>query len=96
MQRAGRFALGLGAVNVLSLILIAAVSAQEGGWPVGEAAMPPGALPVSEVARRLEGHGLTHIQRIEADGKTYRVRAVNDGGQRVELRVDPVSGDVVP
>ena len=95
MHNTGRLAFGLGAANLVALVLIVAVSASDGAWGKGANALPPHALPVSEVARKLETDGLARIYEIEADGKTYRVRAVDGGGRRIELSVDPVSGAVV-
>ena len=95
MTIARRMAIGLGTANLTALVLIAAVSANDGSWGTGAKSLPPDALPVSEVARKLEHQGLARIYRIEADGQSYRVRAVDEGGRRVEVSVDPKSGDVV-
>ncbi|MGQ9365986.1 PepSY domain-containing protein [Azospirillum sp. A39] len=95
MTIAGRMAIGLGTANLVALVLIAVASAGDGTWGTGAKSLPPDALPVSAVARKLEDEGLARIYRIEADGQEYRVRAVDGGGHRVELRVDPKSGSVV-
>lgn len=92
MKLTGRLALGLGAVNLATLILVAAVSADDTGWAAGQDRLPPDALPVSEIARRVEDQGVSHITRIETDGKSYRVRGLDQSGHHVERRIDPVSG----
>ncbi|WP_084536437.1 PepSY domain-containing protein [Azospirillum halopraeferens] len=95
MTTARRMAIGLGTANLTALVLIAAVSANDGSWGTGFRSLPPDALPVSEVARKLEHQGLARIYKIEADGSTYHVRAVDTVGRRVEVSVDPRSGIVV-
>lgn len=94
MRIAGRLALGLGAVNLLTLVLIAAVSAEDGSWAKRNALPPAHTIPVSEVARRAEQSGLDRIVRIETDGTSYHVQGLDGSGRRVELRVDPFDGTV--
>lgn len=94
MRIAGRLALGLGAVNLFTLVLIAAVSAEDGSWAKRNKLPPAHAIPVSEVAWRAEQSGLDRIVRIETDGTSYQVQGLDDSGRRVELRVDPFTGTV--
>jgi hypothetical protein len=92
---AGRMALGLGALNLATLILMAAVSADDGFWGIGNKTLPPGALPVSAIARGIEETGITHIYAIDAGRNVYEVKALDPAGKRVRLTVDPLTGAIL-
>jgi hypothetical protein len=93
---AGKLASALVALNLVTLVLMAAVSADEGYWGVGNKALPPDALPVSTVALMLEDRGYTRIYGIEAGHDAYEVKALDATGKRVRLTVDPNTGDSMP
>lgn len=52
-------------------------------------------LSAKQIIEKLESAGYTQIHDIEKDDGMWEVDAVNSAGQRVELDVDPVSGNVV-
>jgi hypothetical protein len=52
-------------------------------------------LDAKQIITKLESAGYTHIQDIEKDDGVWEVEATNTAGERVELEVDPVSGNVV-
>lgn len=95
MKLAGRLALGLGAVNLASLIAMAAVSAADGLWAVGDRVLPADALPVSVIAQRLESRGLVRIYGVETVKGAYEVKAVDAAGRRVRLTIDPITGNLI-
>jgi hypothetical protein len=92
---AGRLVLGLGALNLATLILMAAVSADDGFWGIGNKTLPPGALPVSVIARGIEDAGITHIYAIDAGRNVYEVKALDQAGKRVRLTIDPLTGAIL-
>jgi len=92
---ASRLALGLGALNFATLILMAAVSADDGFWGMGNKVLPPDALPVSSIARTLEDRGITRIFAIDASRNTYEVKAIDAEGKRVRFTIDPVTGAIL-
>ena len=59
------------------------------------ATLPEGALPLSELALRLERDGYDPILEIEFEDGAWEVEAYKDG-QVVEVEVDPLSGVVKP
>ena len=48
-----------------------------------------------DVQTKLEGAGYTDFREIERDKNKYEVKATDPQGQRVEMDVDPVTGDVL-
>ena len=52
-------------------------------------------LDAKQIIAKLESAGYTSITDVEKDDGMWEVDAVNSAGQRVELDVDPVSGNVV-
>jgi hypothetical protein len=52
-------------------------------------------LDAKQIITKLESAGYTQIHDVEKDDGMWEVDAVNSAGQRVELDVDPVSGNVV-
>lgn len=92
---AGKLALGLGALNLATLILMATVSADDGFWGIGNKTLPPGALPVSAIARSVEEAGIKHIYAIDAGRNVYEVKALDPSGKRIRLTIDPLTGAVI-
>jgi len=91
---AGKLALALVALNLATLILVAAVSADDGYWGAGNRVLPPDALPISTVAQMLEDRGYSRIYGIEANHDAYEIKALDAAGKRIRLTVDPVTGDL--
>lgn len=62
--------------------------------PAFAAPPPADAMPLSEILRGLEGQAdFSHIEDIEWDDDGYwEVEYVRSGGGKVEIRIDPVSG----
>lgn len=50
---------------------------------------------IAEVHERLAALGYSNIDKIEREGRTIEVRATEPNGERVKLRVDALTGDVV-
>lgn len=53
-----------------------------------------GWMSVEQLSARLNELGYTSIREIEADDGRYEVEARSPEGQRVELKVNPRSGDI--
>ncbi|MBB4265899.1 PepSY domain-containing protein [Roseospira visakhapatnamensis] len=51
-------------------------------------------LSVSEIADLVASRGLT-VRAVEAERSVYEVKAIDANGQRLELAVDPVTGDIL-
>ena len=47
------------------------------------------------MAQKLKTAGYSSLHKLEADDGRYEVEARNPEGQRVELKVNPRSGDIV-
>jgi hypothetical protein len=95
-RSASRLALTLGVTNLAALVTVAALSAGQGFWGIGDKVLPPDALPASEVVRKAERSGMGRIYGIDVDQGTWLVRAVDPQGKRVEMRLDPRTGKPVP
>ena len=52
-------------------------------------------LSLKDVQTKLEAAGYRDFRAIERDKDKYEVKATDPQGQRVELDVDPVTGDVL-
>ena len=52
-------------------------------------------LSIKDVQTKLEAAGYTDFREIEREKNKYEVKATDPQGQRVELDVDPVTGDVL-
>ena len=55
---------------------------------------PSGALPASEIAKRVEDSGIGVIGDLEFDDRLWEVEVRGDRG-RAELKIDPVSGETL-
>ncbi|HRM68062.1 MAG TPA: PepSY domain-containing protein [Thauera phenylacetica] len=51
-------------------------------------------LSIPQIHDKLEAAGYTEIEQIERDRDGYEVKATDREGQRVELEVDPLTGEV--
>lgn len=52
-------------------------------------------MSLKDVQTKLEAAGYTDFREIERDKNKYEVKATDPQGQRVELDVDPVTGEVL-
>ncbi|HRP95276.1 MAG TPA: PepSY domain-containing protein [Rhodocyclaceae bacterium] len=51
-------------------------------------------LSLTEIQQRLEAAGYRDIDKIEREDDYYEVKGIDPDGRRVELKLDPVSGEV--
>lgn len=52
-------------------------------------------MSIKDVLNKLEAAGYRDFREVERDDNRYEVKATDPQGQRVELDVDPVTGDVL-
>ena len=52
-------------------------------------------LSLQEVIARLETAGYSAFEEIERESDGYEVKALDPEGRRVEIDIDPVSGDIL-
>ncbi len=52
-------------------------------------------LSIKDVLNKLEAAGYTDFREVERDRNKYEVKATDPQGQRVELDVDPLTGDIL-
>lgn len=52
-------------------------------------------LSIPEVHTRLESAGYRNIEKIEREGGSYEIKAMDRNGQRVKLYVHPQTGEVM-
>lgn len=52
-------------------------------------------LPATEVVTRLSAQGYETVTKLEVRRGLYEAKATNRDGQRMELQVNPVTGDVI-
>ena len=97
--------LTLGASLAAGSLLLGPVLAQEAATPavppaVAAAATPaatpaPATLTLRQVLDKLEAAGYTHFQKIEHERTYFEVEATDPQGQRVELDIDAVTGEIL-
>lgn len=54
-----------------------------------------GGLPSSEILQRVEQAGFSDVRDLEFDDGLWEVKALDRDGRRVELLVDPASGEII-
>ncbi|ENO91919.1 hypothetical protein C662_14561 [Thauera sp. 28] len=59
------------------------------------AAAQPNWLSVQDVLSKLEAAGYSDFREVEREKNKYEVKATDPQGQRVELDVDPVTGEIL-
>lgn len=82
----------------LAAVAIAAgsiVSASGLAFADTDRALPTGSLGIAEIAAAVEAEGYTQISEIESEDGRYEVTATHSDGRRLELRVDPKSGEIL-
>ena len=52
-------------------------------------------MSIKDVLNKLEAAGYTDFREVERDRNKYEVKATDPQGQRVELDVDPLTGDIL-
>ena len=52
-------------------------------------------MSIKDVLNKLEAAGYRDFREVERDKNKYEVKATDPQGQRVEMDVDPVTGDVL-
>ncbi|HAF56345.1 MAG TPA: PepSY domain-containing protein [Thauera sp.] len=52
-------------------------------------------MSIKDLLNKLEAAGYRDFREVERDDNRYEVKAVDPQGQRVELDVDPVTGDIL-
>ena len=52
-------------------------------------------MSLQEVLSRLGAAGIHDVEEIEREGDKYEVKAIDPQGRRVELYVDPVTGEIL-
>lgn len=79
-----------------SIVGLAAVAALvTGHFAVAQTATTSNWLDPNEVIRNLEGAGYTDVHDLEKDDGIYEAEATNASGQRVDLDIDPSTGNVL-
>lgn len=60
-------------------------------------AAQPGAqwMSIEEVIRTVQAAGYRDVEEVERDDGRYEVKASDAEGRRVELKLDPVSGEIL-
>lgn len=76
--------LGAGAMLVPAFAQNAAATPAQSNW-----------MSLQEVQSKLEAAGYRDFEKVERERDKYEVKATDPQGQRVELDVDPLSGDVL-
>lgn len=86
--------LALGAALVAGGAILAPVVLAQMGGDTQPAASRQQWLSLSEIQQRLEAAGYRDIDKIEREDDYYEVKGTDPNGRRVELKLDPVSGEV--
>ncbi len=76
-------------------MLVPALAQPAATQPQAPAATTVNALPLSQVLSRLEAAGYTAIDEIERERDAVEVKATDAQGRRVELKLDPVTAEVL-
>jgi hypothetical protein len=101
------FALSLtfGATIAAGSLLLGPVFAQDAAPPAAQPAVgaeattattpAPATLTLRQVLDKLEAAGYRQFQKIEHERAYFEVEATNPQGQRVELEIDAVTGEIL-
>lgn len=79
--------------NVVGLAAVAALVT--GHFAVAQTATTSKWLDPNEVIRTLESAGYSDVHDLEKDDGIYEAEATNASGQRVDLDIDPATGNVL-
>ncbi|MER2553264.1 MAG: PepSY domain-containing protein [Thauera sp.] len=86
----GIFAAGAALVPAIAQTAPAATQAVPAGSPSQASWMT-----MQQIQTKLEAAGYRDFEKIERERNKYEVKATDAQGQRVELDVDPVNGDIL-
>lgn len=78
--------------TIRSTVLVLGLAAAGFAFAQGGAA---GGLSSSEILQRVEQAGFTDVRDLEFDDGLWEVKALASDGRRVELLVDPTSGEII-
>jgi Peptidase propeptide and YPEB domain. len=81
--------------KLLPAILGVAIAVSAPVWVAQAQEAPAQQLNIKQIIAKLESAGYTNIHDVEKDDGVWEVDAKNSAGQRVELIVDPVTGEVL-
>lgn len=59
------------------------------------AAAPANWMSIEQVNAKVQAAGYRDVEKIERDDGKYEVKATDAEGRRVELKLDPVSGEIL-
>lgn len=76
--------IGAGAMFVPAFAQNAATTTTQANW-----------MSMEQVQTRLESAGYRDFEKFERDSNKYEVKGTDAQGRRVELDVDPVTGDIL-
>ena len=76
--------IGAGAMFVPAFAQNAATTTTQANW-----------MSMEQVQVKLEAAGYRAFEKFERDSNKYEVKATDAQGRRVELEVDPVTGDIL-
>ncbi len=79
--------------NLAGLAAVAALVT--GSFAVAQTATTTKWMDPNEVIRTLESAGYTDVHDLEKDDGIYEAEATNASGQRVDLDIDPATGNVM-
>ena len=74
--------------------VVAAPTMAQNTTPAPAAGAPRNWLTIPQIHERLEAAGYHDVEEIKRERDGYEVKATDRNGQRVELEVDPRTGDV--
>lgn len=74
---------------------LAAVAALATGVAVAQTGDRTGGLSAADVVQRVEQAGYTDVRDVEFDDGLWDVEATSADGRRVELHIDPASGEIL-
>jgi hypothetical protein len=63
------------------------------GW-FSDERPPAGAKPLSEIIRALEDQGLGGVTEVEFDDGVWKIEVHQPDGKELDIRVDPLSGQI--
>jgi hypothetical protein len=80
---------------VMPLMISLIVWRAHAGW-FSDERPPANAKKLSEIVKTLEDQGLGGITEIEFEDGVWKIEVHNPDGSETDLRVDPVSGQILP
>jgi len=56
---------------------------------------PANAKPLSQIVKSLEDQGYKDVKRVKFDDNAWVIDVRQPGGKEIDLRIDPVSGQII-